>query len=67
MSIDITWLGCATFRLNVAGLVIYLDTYMDRPEGAPAVGMRSDEVHAADFVLMGHSHWDHLAGADSLR
>lgn len=64
MSIYITWLGCATFRLDVAGLVIYLDTYMDRPAGAPAVAMRSDQISAADFVLIGHSHWDHLAGAD---
>ena len=64
MSIDITWLGCATFRLDVAGLVIYLDTYMDRPAGAPAVGMTSSDVREADFVLMGHAHWDHLAGAD---
>ena len=64
MSIKLDWLGCATYRLEVAGLVIYLDTFMDRAEGAPDVGMTSDRVTRADFALIGHAHWDHLAGAD---
>lgn len=64
MSIKLDWLGCATFRLEVAGLVIFLDTFMDRAPGAPDVGITSDRVTRADFALIGHSHWDHLAGAD---
>lgn len=64
MSIRLDWYGCATFRLEVAGLVLYLDTYMDRPEAAPDVGMHSEWVRQADFALIGHAHWDHLAGAD---
>lgn len=64
MSITLDWLGCATFRLAVDGLVIYLDTFVDRPAGAPAVGVTTADITEADFALIGHSHWDHIAGAD---
>jgi L-ascorbate metabolism protein UlaG (beta-lactamase superfamily) len=64
MAITLDWLGCATFRLEVDGLVIYLDTFMDRADTAPSVGVSTADVAEADFALIGHSHWDHLAGAD---
>lgn len=64
MSIRLDWYGCATFRLEVAGLVLYLDTFMDRAPTAPDNGMHSEWVRQADFALIGHAHWDHLAGAD---
>jgi len=62
MTLD--WLGCATFRLAIDGLVIYLDTYIDRPSGAPDVGVTASSISEADYALIGHSHWDHIAGAD---
>jgi len=37
---------------------------MDRVPSAPPVGLRTAEVTRADFVLVGHSHFDHLAGAE---
>ena len=64
MTVTLDWLGCATFRLTIDGLVLFLDTFMDRVPTAPEVGLRSTEVSEADFVLIGHSHFDHLAGAD---
>jgi len=64
VSITIDWLGCATFRLAIDGLVVYLDTYIDRPPGAPDVGVTLDQINGADYALIGHSHWDHIAGAD---
>lgn len=64
MSVTLDWLGCATFRLAIDGLVIYLDTYIDRPSGAPDVGVTAGSISEADYALIGHSHWDHLAGAD---
>ena len=66
MSVTIDWLGCATFRLAVDGLVIYLDTYIDRPSGAPDAGITIDSISEADYALIGHSHWDHIAGANRL-
>jgi L-ascorbate metabolism protein UlaG (beta-lactamase superfamily) len=64
MAVTIDWLGCATFRLTVDNLVIFLDAYMDRVPTAPPVGLSTAEVDRADFVLVGHSHFDHLAGAE---
>jgi L-ascorbate metabolism protein UlaG (beta-lactamase superfamily) len=64
MTVTLDWLGCATYRLSVNGLVIFLDTFMDRISSAPKVGLTSDAVTEADFALIGHSHFDHIAGAD---
>ncbi len=63
MKITLDWLGVATFRLRIDDLVIFLDAYMDRVPSAPAVGMSAAEVDRADFILVGHSHFDHLHGA----
>ena len=62
--ITIDWLGCATFRLTIDNLVVFLDAYMDRVPSAPPAGLSTDQVERADFVLVGHSHFDHLAGAE---
>jgi L-ascorbate metabolism protein UlaG (beta-lactamase superfamily) len=64
MTVAIEWLGCATFRLTVDGLVVFLDAYMDRVPSAPNVGLSAGDVDRADFVIVGHSHFDHLAGAE---
>ena len=64
MSITLDWLGTATFRLIIDDLVIFLDAYMDRVPKAPPVGLHAAEVDRADFILVGHSHFDHLAGAE---
>ena len=64
MDITLDWLGTATFRLKIGHLVIFLDTYMDRVAGAPPVGLAAAAVTQADWILIGHSHFDHLGGAD---
>ena len=64
MTVTLDWLGCATYRLSVNGFVIFLDTFMDRVSTAPEVGLTSDQVTEADYILVGHAHFDHLAGAD---
>ncbi len=64
MTVTLDWLGCATFRLTVDDLVIFLDAYIDRVPSAPPVGMTTSEVDRADYVLVGHSHFDHLSGAE---
>ena len=64
MGVTAEWLGCATFRLTAGDLVVFLDSYIDRAPGAPAVGLRTADVQRADFVLVGHSHFDHLGGAE---
>lgn len=66
MAITLDWLGCATFRLTIDDLVIFLDAFMDRAPGAPPVGLRTSQVDRADYVLVGHSHFDHLWGAERI-
>lgn len=62
--ITLDWLGCATFRLTLGETVVFLDAYMERVKTAPPVGLSPHDVERADFVLVGHSHFDHLAGAE---
>jgi len=64
MSIKLDWLGCATFRLLIDDLTIFLDTYIDRVSAAPNVGISTAEINKADFIFIGHSHYDHIGGAD---
>ncbi|MEX1253709.1 MAG: MBL fold metallo-hydrolase [Dehalococcoidia bacterium] len=64
MTITLDWLGTATFRLTIDDLVVFLDAYIDRSPAAPPVGLTAAEVDRADFILVGHSHFDHLAGAE---
>jgi L-ascorbate metabolism protein UlaG (beta-lactamase superfamily) len=66
MTITLDWLGTATFRLRIDDLTIFLDAYMDRVPAAPAVGLNAGDVSEADFVLVGHSHFDHLAGTEAI-
>ena len=60
MDIRLDWLGCATFRLTLGETVVFLDAYMDRVPSAPPVGLKAAEVTKADFVLVGHAHFDHI-------
>jgi len=66
MRVTLDWLGVATFRLTVGERVIFLDAYMDRVPAAPPVGLTAAEVARADYVLVGHSHFDHLWGAERI-
>jgi len=64
MTVTLDWYGCTTYRLNINGLVVFLDTFMDRLSSAPDTGATSADITEADFAIIGHSHMDHLAGAD---
>lgn len=66
MRVTIDWLGVSTFRLVVGDLTIFLDAYIDRVPAAPPVGMTVADVARADYVLVGHSHFDHLWGAERI-
>lgn len=66
MTATLDWLGCATFRLTIGKLVIFLDAYMERVASAPTVGIEIDDIDEADFILVGHSHFDHVYGAERI-
>lgn len=60
------WYGCATFRLQTAGLTVFLDAYIDRAEGAPGTGLTAADIDECDWIVIGHSHFDHLYGAERI-
>src|SRR6266566_1097874 len=66
MTARLDWYGCATFRLMVGSLVIFLDAYIDRVPGAVGTGLRADDIERADWIVVGHSHFDHLWGAERI-
>src|SRR5262245_40912218 len=66
MATTLDWYGCATFRLRTAGLTVFLDAYIDRAEGAAGPGLTADDIDECDWILVGHSHFDHLYGAERI-
>ena len=66
MTTTLDWYGCATFRLRTAGLTIFLDAYIDRVAGAAGTGLTADAIDACDWIVVGHSHFDHLWGAERI-
>ena len=66
MAVTLDWLGVSTFRLIVDDMVIFLDAYINRVPSAPSVGLKVEDITKADYVLVGHSHFDHLWGAETI-
>jgi L-ascorbate metabolism protein UlaG (beta-lactamase superfamily) len=66
MRITLDWLGVATYRLVIDGIIIFLDAYVDRVPAAPLVGITTADIARADYVFIGHSHFDHLWGAERI-
>jgi L-ascorbate metabolism protein UlaG (beta-lactamase superfamily) len=66
MGTTLDWYGCATFRMRTAGLTIFLDGYIDRASNARGTGQSADDVDACDWIVVGHSHFDHLYGAERI-
>ncbi len=63
MTATLQWFGTATWRLEVHDTVIWLDAYINRSPAAPPLPYRADDVDRADYILIGHSHFDHIADA----
>ncbi len=66
MTSILDWFGCSTFRLRSAGVTVLLDAYIDRVTGAAGPGLTADDVDSCDWIVIGHSHFDHLWGADRI-
>ncbi|KAJ5815198.1 hypothetical protein N7474_006975 [Penicillium riverlandense] len=56
-------LGATTFRLRVAGLTIFHDTWLNRPSLLPQA-LNINDITDVDYILISHAHFDHLPGAD---
>jgi L-ascorbate metabolism protein UlaG (beta-lactamase superfamily) len=66
MSVTLDWYGCATFRLRAMGLTLFLDAYIDRVPGAAGSGRSATDIDECDWILIGHSHFDHVYGAETI-
>ena len=62
MSTKITWLGHASFSIQTAKHHILIDPFLDESPVAP---FKAAEVDA-DFILLTHGHFDHVADAVSI-
>lgn len=60
------WFGCTTYRLRVGDQVIMLDAYVERIEGSVGAGTTTASITEANWLLIGHSHFDHLWGAHTI-
>lgn len=63
MSATLQWFGTATWRLEVDGFVAWLDAYINRAPTAPPLPYRAEDVTEGGIILVGHSHFDHIADA----
>ncbi len=66
MATTLDWYGCATFRLRTGGLTVFLDAYIDRAANAVGTGLTADDIDECDWIVVGHSHFDHLYGAERI-
>jgi L-ascorbate metabolism protein UlaG (beta-lactamase superfamily) len=66
MTTTLDWFGCATFRLRTAGIIVFLDAYIDRAPTAEGPGQTADDIDDCDWIVIGHSHFDHLWGAERI-
>lgn len=66
MAVSLRWLGCSTFQLRIGTTVVMLDAYVDRSANAAGPGLAASDIADADWILVGHSHFDHLFGADTI-
>ena len=59
MSVTVTWLGHSSFAIVAGGRQLLVDPFLDGNEQAP---LKAADV-AADFILVTHGHFDHIADA----
>lgn len=66
MAVEVEWFGCATFRMKVDNLTIFLDAYIDRAPNAAGAGRSASDIDECNWIVIGHSHFDHLYGAEQI-
>lgn len=62
MSIELTWLGHATWMITHGSHKILLDPFLNESPTAPTKAEHVD----ADFILVSHGHFDHVADVSEI-
>jgi L-ascorbate metabolism protein UlaG (beta-lactamase superfamily) len=65
-TLAVRWTGYSNFELAYNGKVILLDAYFDRGGNYPPLGFTAADIKRADFILIGHGHFDHMSDAASV-
>lgn len=67
MDVTIEWFGITTYRLRAAGLTIFLDAWLDKPDTFPSyITLETAIRDGVDYIFISHAHFDHLPGAAAL-
>ena len=62
MATELTWLGHGSWAITTGQTAILLDPFLN---DSPTSPVKADEV-AADYILVSHGHFDHIADAASI-
>jgi L-ascorbate metabolism protein UlaG (beta-lactamase superfamily) len=62
MSVELTWLGHASWQLKTDKHTLLIDPFLDDSPTAP---LKAKDAKA-DFILVSHGHYDHIADAASI-
>lgn len=62
MATELTWLGHGSWLIEIDGVKILLDPFLDENPASP---IKADDVHA-DYILVSHGHFDHVADVASI-
>jgi L-ascorbate metabolism protein UlaG (beta-lactamase superfamily) len=62
MSTELTWLGHGTWLIETEGHHVLLDPFLD---DSPVAPFKAAEARA-DFILVSHGHFDHVADAAAI-
>jgi L-ascorbate metabolism protein UlaG (beta-lactamase superfamily) len=73
-ALTLEWLGTAGFRIEYGGKVLIVDPYVTRPRLPRVIFARMpvnkelcrEVFPKADFIFIGHSHFDHLQDAPEI-
>ncbi|HWH98215.1 MAG TPA: MBL fold metallo-hydrolase, partial [Pseudolysinimonas sp.] len=66
MTSTLEWAGCTTFKLKLDGTIVLLDAFFDRAPDAVPTGYTAENIGPVDWILIGHSHTDHMSDADTV-
>ncbi len=64
MSLQLTWLGTAGFKIKTPEAVLLTDPFLSRKGKASPFTV--DSLADADFLFLGHGHFDHIADVPKL-
>jgi hypothetical protein len=60
-TLTVRWFGTTNFEVQYRDTTVLLDNFYDRGPRTSAIGFAADEVVRADYILIGHPHYDHIA------